>query len=1215
MLKKVNIYKIFTFLTLFFINFYSISCGGGSSDSSNIYAEEDLIQSYKVKLQENINAYAIETSLNDEEIIISNTGEIILSIPKANSIQYIMVNDKYANTILLYPVFPDTNNSEIHISSKSTADALISLTPQIYVLNNAEVIKQIITSVHNTPEYEELVNTIESYLQKDSFDKDFFKESSIIESLDKVLKKIVFNSNKIATTSTSLNSEYNRKRESNIKVLGINDILFEISSNNDNINIRNPYFVAYGFFPKEEAGPYKVPFEFIKSTNSFVSVDLKLWPPKIEFKDGYSNIVETEIPLKLLPDKNSNYPIYIQRNFWTRAYDLMNGLLLLMELTTTVDNLTSKSQVKLSNLLKDQAIYNSLLSLMEDLKNVKDIQEKAKYLYLQAKGFSYLIDNLIIFYNKNSENGVSYEVYKTLKYVKNSLDAFVFFMDKFGFKYLGIKDLSKLSVDIRALLIDEVGKSLDEIYKLPQEDVIKLISNFYNNKFAKNERFLKMWLVFNNSNTVGNNDGIIKSSIDGVIVGLNFINAFYEWAKEDAKILDRILNEILNKKLASKIKERTLSYLMKISAKIGTSQIAYTGYVTNKVAPFVWDYFTAPEKINAYYYEGRIISTIPPTIENIRYLRDGTFSLEDTGGKIILKTIPTDFAITGNVTAQGSFEFIHKNSESMWLDLPERDVFGLRVYKKYKDNQDNVHSELVYSYRVSIYNPFIGKEKVKVEEYKSTIGDNIVEHSVDEYQKITNGLLDTKLFSASVSFSREETPIGVLILYWNADSSVIKKKFIPVEVKKDISIEIIDSSECGRVYFYVNSNAPLNELQYEVSYISTNGNIENERGYLLSNTSNPNNNIKILLSNYGFVLEYEKDYITDEISLTLRDNYGNSETVQIPLPEECYEIPTMPIINYINISNVDECKNTGYCKFEVSIKENLTDFFINFGDGHQLLGNKLFSDKIYQEKGSYKLVLDHKYQKKGNYEVVLRVCNNDLCNEKSLNIDISAIDPFEKLIAYFTFENSFENSIVDDNYNMLIWENSDLSLIENGYLRLVNEYDNDEKRFNRLIINTANISKLIIEKKTKLLPKDNYFIGSTSVEDSSGNIVSIIYNGYHYNNGDLYHTILVENTEHFYILNRWNYVDANNFEYKISSLIDPVWNEWFYERITIDYAVNEVRYDISKDGNVYRTVSISSIKLTNDTNTKLTFSTFDWASSSEHLIDYVKIYKIWYSVQ
>ncbi len=211
------------------------------------------------------------------------------------------------------------------------------------------------------------------------------------------------------------------------------------------------------------------------------------------------------------------------------------------------------------------------------------------------------------------------------------------------------------------------------------------------------------------------------------------------------------------------------------------------------------------------------------------------------------------------------------------------------------------------------------------------------------------------------------------------------------------------------------------------------------------------------------------------------------------------------------------------------------------------------------------------------------------------------------LVAWYEFENGFFNKITNQNENNN-WINQKNITIENGYLKLINRYDGDKKRYIKTKINTSNIDVLMIEKRTKLTTKDNYTQSSTSFENSNGERISIEYNNYHYTNGDLSHTVDTQNNEHFYIFNRWDYKDANHFKYKLSKLVNPIWNKWFYERIIVNYKDKKVTYKISQDGINYEQIYINNIQFKRDTNTTLQFSAWDWANGSEHIIDYLKIY-------
>ena len=227
-----------------------------------------------------------------------------------------------------------------------------------------------------------------------------------------------------------------------------------------------------------------------------------------------------------------------------------------------------------------------------------------------------------------------------------------------------------------------------------------------------------------------------------------------------------------------------------------------------------------------------------------------------------------------------------------------------------------------------------------------------------------------------------------------------------------------------------------------------------------------------------------------------------------------------------------------------------------------------------------------------------------------LNLPSTLVDLNDGLIADYEFNNGFINSVtnIDDSTK---WEHSQDVNVEDGYLKLINNYDNDPKRAVNITLNTLGINKLVIEKKVKLTTKDDYTLSSTYFSaNSNDQKIYIEYNNYHYNNGDLSHTINTNNTEHFYIYNRWNYQDnQDNFSYQLSELLEPIWDEWFYEKIVIDYVQQTIDYSVSKDGIVFDKVSISNMTFEQDSNTTLSLRAWDWSGGSEHTIDWLKIYK------
>ena len=106
------------------------------------------------------------------------------------------------------------------------------------------------------------------------------------------------------------------------------------------------------------------------------------------------------------------------------------------------------------------------------------------------------------------------------------------------------------------------------------------------------------------------------------------------------------------------------------------------------------------------------------------------------------------------------------------------------------------------------------------------------------------------------------------------------------------------------------------------------------------------------------------------------------------------------------------------------------------------------------------------------------------------------------VVVWYEFENGFTNKVDGSNFIVEL-KNTENVEIENGYLRLYNTYDGDSKRYIKLLLNTNSTNILIAEKKTKLTTKDNYTQSTTLFSNTQNERLSIEYNNYHYNNGDL----------------------------------------------------------------------------------------------------------------
>ena len=180
-----------------------------------------------------------------------------------------------------------------------------------------------------------------------------------------------------------------------------------------------------------------------------------------------------------------------------------------------------------------------------------------------------------------------------------------------------------------------------------------------------------------------------------------------------------------------------------------------------------------------------------------------------------------------------------------------------------------------------------------------------------------------------------------------------------------------------------------------------------------------------------------------------------------------------------------------------------------------------------------------------------------------------------------------------------------IEILKVNNLKLINNYDGDPNRtINYEISVKSNIYKLIIIKKVKIIPQGSNSKSSTSIEDNNGNRIEIIYNKYFYRGNSISHKILSDNYNKFFIVNWFG------DDYKLSNILEPIWNKWFYEKIIIDFNTHTLKYLISTD-NKFKNSKI--IKMNNIHLKKgdlvLGFGAWDWAAGTQQIIQDLKVYE------
>jgi len=207
----------------------------------------------------------------------------------------------------------------------------------------------------------------------------------------------------------------------------------------------------------------------------------------------------------------------------------------------------------------------------------------------------------------------------------------------------------------------------------------------------------------------------------------------------------------------------------------------------------------------------------------------------------------------------------------------------------------------------------------------------------------------------------------------------------------------------------------------------------------------------------------------------------------------------------------------------------------------------------------------------------------------------------------YDFKNGFFNNENQTQENDL-WINSENVVVQDGQLKLINKEEKDPKRLVSRDFDTSEINKLIIEKRSYIIAKGDYSLcgitfynnfsqDSNSDEDQR---LYVTYNYYHYSGSN--ETGDYDNREHFYLKNIFGV--STNFDYQVSNLIQTRFNKWIKEKIILDYENKCFSYNIENDdGSNPEFIEIQGITFDRNSKMTLTLSAWDWADSSEHIID------------
>jgi len=211
-------------------------------------------------------------------------------------------------------------------------------------------------------------------------------------------------------------------------------------------------------------------------------------------------------------------------------------------------------------------------------------------------------------------------------------------------------------------------------------------------------------------------------------------------------------------------------------------------------------------------------------------------------------------------------------------------------------------------------------------------------------------------------------------------------------------------------------------------------------------------------------------------------------------------------------------------------------------------------------------------------------------------------------IFHYDFETGFINLVTNQDETNII-ENSDTALIENGILKLINSQDNDPRRSVSRIVDTSNVSQLLIEKRSYIIQKGNYSQSSLTLNNEHDEKVWIMYNYYHYSS----EPHVYQYRDHFYIFNTFSNFSKNDPEtYIASNMLDTSFSEWINELVEIDYTNKSSKYEFTIDNSdIKQTAILNNIQLRKSINTTLGLSAWDWAAGSSHFIDSIIVSAIY----
>jgi hypothetical protein len=891
-----------------------------------------------VMIDEEFNQFVktIHTSVDQ----IKNAG---ISIQQLSAVDTVEKNaagfaaglNEQGDIILLSPLHPDQINVELN--AVSTADALLLLTPTFLFMDNAYEKFRILDSIHNTKEYDEFVSSIYYFLH-DELKRgamDFFDDTSIDSDIRTILRK----THDQILKNLSVSSKRRVKRS--ISESDKDDFIAKLSNNS--LSIDNPYLLNYALFFNEKGGFFNLPDEFVEPNTKLVDlkIDFTGFPPKPSLRYRKTTTIKNS------PDEAT---VYLQkRNAYTYTLDLLYIFDAILEYANNLGGNERK--------FIDVASVNNrekLMTLFDKLPQTKGIfQNKIKLKELSVG--LYVIDNLLdklIEIQRNNDTYYDQADIRIINQIQSSIKILYPFLQRFVFD-IYIKNFDPKDSEILAIVLTAIGDKgsttiIDATQNYTPSELLEHIKFFW---FKDTEQLGVSYNEFKNLAKVQTFFDVFSSTENSLDyfeqlleIGCHAIDGLYEWLDDKPAFEDVI--KYGDDKFNQKIDKTVMKGVAKYGGPLG--KLGYsTLEIANKFAPFFYYLVFAPEETTFYIVNGQLQSVSPPELKlyptkdtSIKVYSNGTSKdtiIDPDNGSI---TIDRDkencyyLEIDAGILAKDSYDFVYGSLSTLGvifdkifkdIDMFGRQVMGVQVYKITAplDDPSLINHNLFYSKTISMT-----RARVYINQ-KRWPGD---QNPPTSYRLLTNQGFDTDEYKQSIEnrnrypnnpnyleFSpgiefTDEIPKGLLLVYYNANSSSILKHYIPINFAKGDPPKVISTSnpECGVAEFLVSDDrSELNNIEFTAALqnLTLTGKIQDDETQSDCYFSNGKSLCGGYLRGEKVIFNYSSsDENIDQatISFTFTDENGLSTTIDHTVNQnECWNLSSDNLLHAPSTVNTD----------------------------------------------------------------------------------------------------------------------------------------------------------------------------------------------------------------------------------------------------------------------------------------------------------------------